>query len=34
MALQEYDLDFKLANIVKGQGLCKLVTWDTNDEDQ
>jgi hypothetical protein len=32
--LQEYNLDFKLANNVKGQGLYKLVTQDTNDEYQ
>ena len=25
-ALQEYDLEFKPASIVKGQGLCKLMT--------
>jgi hypothetical protein len=29
MTLQEYDLEFKPTNIVKGQGLCKLVTQDT-----
>jgi hypothetical protein len=34
MTLQEYDLEFKLSNIVKGQGLCKLVTQDINDGDQ
>jgi hypothetical protein len=32
--LQEYDLEFKPANIVKGQGLCKLVTQDMGDENQ
>jgi len=25
-ALQEYDIEIKPANIVSGQGLCKLVT--------
>jgi hypothetical protein len=25
-SLQEYDLKFKLTDIIKGQGLCKLVT--------
>jgi hypothetical protein len=24
--MQEYDLEFKPSNIVKGEGLCKLVT--------
>jgi hypothetical protein len=32
--LQEYDLEFKPTNIVKGQGLCKLVTQDMGDENQ
>jgi hypothetical protein len=32
--LQEYDLEFKLANVVKGQGLCKLVTQGVDDEEQ
>jgi hypothetical protein len=32
--LQEYDLEFKPANIVKGQGLCKLVMQGTSDEEQ
>jgi hypothetical protein len=32
MTLQEYDLEFKPTNIVKGQGLFKLVTQDTNEE--
>src|SRR5713226_7436944 len=40
-ALQEYDLEFKPATIIKGQGLCKLMTegqnneyssWDNEDE--
>ena len=32
-ALQEYDLEFKPASIVKGQGLCKLMTENgKNDE--
>ena len=29
-SLQEYDLEFKLATIVKGQGLCKLMTEGQN----
>jgi hypothetical protein len=29
--LQEYDIEFKLANIVKDQGLCKLVTEGADD---
>jgi hypothetical protein len=32
--LQEYDLEFKPANIVKGQGLCKLVTQGADIEEQ
>jgi hypothetical protein len=32
--LQEYDLEFKLANIVKGQGLCKLVAQGVNVEEE
>ena len=24
-ALQDYDLEFKLATIIKGQGMCKLI---------
>jgi len=32
--LQQYDLDLKPTNIMKGQGLCKLVTQDTSDENQ
>ena len=32
--LQEYDLEFKLASIVKGQGLCKLMTESGNNEEQ
>ena len=31
-ALQEYDLEFKPASIVKGQGLCKLMTEGQNNE--
>ena len=30
--LQEYDLEFKPASIVKGQGLCKLMTEGKNNE--
>jgi hypothetical protein len=32
--LQEYDLEFKPAIIMKGQGLFKLLTEDTSDEYQ
>ena len=32
-ALQEYDLKFKPASIVKGQGLCKLMTEGKNNEE-
>ena len=32
-ALQEYDLEFKPASIVKGQGLCKLMTEGQNNEE-
>ena len=32
-ALQEYDLEFKLASIVKGQGLCKLMTVSKDNEE-
>jgi hypothetical protein len=32
--LQEYNLEFKPSNIVKGQGLCKLVTQYMDDENQ
>ena len=32
-ALQEYDLEFKLVAIVKGQGLCKLMAEGQNNED-
>ena len=32
-ALQEYDLEFKLTSIVKGQGLCKLMTEGQNNEE-
>jgi hypothetical protein len=35
--LQEYDLDIRIANIVKGQGLCKIATESTEngrDEDE
>ena len=34
IALQEYDLEFKPASIVKGQGLCKLMTKSGNNEEQ
>ena len=34
IALQEYDLEFKPASIVKGQGLCKLMTKRRNNEEQ
>jgi hypothetical protein len=33
-SLQEYDLEFKPKNIIKGQGLCKLATGITDSEDQ
>ena len=33
IALQEYDLEFKLASIVKGQGLCKLMTEHGNNDE-
>ena len=32
-ALKEYDLEFKPASIVKGQGLCKLMTENRNKEE-
>ena len=32
-ALQEYDLEFKPVSIVKGQGLCKLMTENGNNEE-
>ena len=32
-AFQEYDLEFKPASIVKGQGLCKLMTENGNNEE-
>ena len=32
-ALQEYDLKFKPASIVKGQGLCRLMTENRNNEE-
>ena len=32
-ALQEYDLEFKPASIVKGQGLCKLMTVTKDNEE-
>ena len=32
-ALQEYNLEFKLASIVKGQGLCKLMIESQNNEE-
>ena len=31
--LQEYDLEFKPASILKGQGLCKLMTKGQNNEE-
>ena len=31
--LQEYDLEFKLASIVKGKGLCKLMAEGKNNEE-
>ena len=31
--LQEYDLEFKLASIVKGKGLCKLMVEGKNNEE-
>jgi len=33
-SLQEYDLEFKPANIVRGQGLCKLLTQGDDVEEQ
>ena len=33
IALQEYDLEFKPTSIVKGQGLCKLMTKNGNNEE-
>ena len=32
-ALEEYDLEFKPASLVKGQGLCKLMTEGQNNEE-
>ena len=32
-ALQEYDLEFKPATIIKGQGMCKLTTESHTNED-
>ena len=32
-ALQEYDLEFKPATIIKGQGLCKLIAEGHTNED-
>ena len=32
-ALQKYDLEFKPASIVKGQGLCKLMTESKDNEE-
>ena len=32
-ALQEYDLEFKPATIIKGQGICKLMDEIQNNED-
>ena len=31
--LQEYDLEFKLATIIKGRGLCKLMAGSQNGEE-
>ena len=33
--LQEYDLEFKPATIIKGQGVCKLIAegWTNEDDD-
>ena len=33
IALQEYDLEFKLTTIIKGQGLCKLIEDNQIDKD-
>ena len=33
IALQEYDLEFKPSSIVKGKGLCKLMTENRNNEE-
>jgi len=33
MALQEYDLNIKLANIIKGQGFCRLLAGASNIQD-
>ena len=33
-ALQEYDLEFKLTTIIKGQGLCKLMAESQDDEEK
>jgi hypothetical protein len=33
-SLQEYDLEFKPTNIIKGQGLCKLVTKEVDAKEQ
>ena len=32
--LQEYDLEFKLATIIKGQGICMLIVVSKNNEDE
>ena len=32
--LQEYDLEFKLATIIKRQGICKLMAVSKNNEDE
>ena len=32
-SLQEYDLEFKPASIVKGKGLCRLMTKNRNNEE-
>ena len=34
IALQEYDLEFKPPSIVKGQGLCKLMTGSKDNEEK
>ena len=33
IAIQEYDLELKPASIVKGQGLCRLMTENRNNEE-
>ena len=32
--LQEYDLEFKLATIIKGQAICKLMAVSKNNKDE